>query len=111
MWEKEGRVRLDITLKLKSSRVDIDDYDQYSFGNYAFLYESGKFRMPSKLKEKLRTVIEHQISDLMEKSFGEHLLHLNNIVKLEAKHEKLIKRYKVFTLTGYSTVPCFLNKN
>lgn len=23
MWEKEGRVRLDITLKLKSSRVDI----------------------------------------------------------------------------------------
>lgn len=101
MWEKEGKVRLDITLKLKSSRVDIDDYDEYSFGNYAFLYESGKFRMPSKLKEKLRTVIEHQISDLMEKSFGEHLLHINNIVKLEAKHEKLIKRYKVFTLTGW----------
>lgn len=101
MWEKEGRVRLDITLKLRSFRVDINDCDEYSFGNYAFMYESGKFCMPSKLKEKLRTVIEYQIGDLMEKSFGEHLLHINNIVKLEAEHEKLIKRYKVFTLTGW----------
>ena len=101
MWEKEGRVRLDITLKLRSSRVDIDDYDEYSFGNHAFMYESGKFCMPSNLKERLRAVIESQIDDLMEKSFGEHLLHINNIVKLEVKHEKLIKRYKVFTLTGW----------
>lgn len=101
MWEKEGRVRLDITLKLRSSRVDIDDYDEYSFGNYAFLYNSGKFCMPSNLKEKLRTIIEYQTKSLMEKSFGEHLTHINNIVNLEAKHEKLIKRYKVFTLTGW----------
>ena len=101
MWEKEGRVRLDITLKLRSSRADIDDYDEYSFGNYAFLYKSGKFCIPSKLKEQLRTIIEYQTKSLMEKSFGEHLLHINNIVKLEAKHEKLIKRYKVFTCTGW----------
>lgn len=101
MWEKEGRVRLDITLKLRSSRVDIDDYDEYSFGNHAFMYESGKFCMPSKLKERLRTVIESQIDFLMEKSFGEHLLHINNIVKLESEHGKMIRRYKVFTLTGW----------
>lgn len=101
MWEKEGRVRLDITLKLRSSRVDIDDYDEYSFGNHAFMYESGKFCMPSKLKERLMVVIENQIDDLMKKSFGEHLLYINNVVKLEAKHEKLIRRYKVFTLTGW----------
>lgn len=101
MWEKECRVRLDITLKLRSSRVDIDDFDEYSFGNHAFLYESGKFCIPSKLKEQLRTIIEYQTKSLMEKSFGEHLLHINNIVKLEVKHEKLIRRYKVFTLTGW----------
>lgn len=37
----------------------------------------------------------------MEESFGEHLSTLNNIIRLERQYERLMKRYKVMTVTGW----------
>lgn len=34
-------------------------------------------------------------------SFGENLARLNNIIRLERQYERLIKRYKVMTITGW----------
>lgn len=67
----------------------------------AYLSERGKFIIPSELKERLRKIIEGNTFQLMEESFGEHLSTLNNIIRLERQYERLIKRYKVMTLTGW----------
>ena len=101
LWEKEGRVLLSINLCLKSARKDIEGYDEYRFDNYCYLSERGKFIIPSELKERLRKIIEGNTFQLMEESFGEHLSTLNNIIRLELQYERLIKRYKVMTVTGW----------
>ena len=92
---------LSINLCLKSARKDIDGYDEYRFDNYCYLSERGKFIIPSELKERLREIIEGNTFQLMEESFGEHLSTLNNIIRLERQYGRLIKRYKVMTVTGW----------
>lgn len=101
IWDKEGRVLLSINLCLKSARKDIEGYDEYRFYNYCYLSERGEFIIPSELKERLKKIIEGNTLQLMEESFGEHLSTLNNIIRLERQYERLIKRYKVMTLTGW----------
>lgn len=101
IWDKEGKVDLTIRLYLKSSRKDIEGYDEYRFDNYCYLSERGKFIIPKKMKERLKKIIEGNTLQLMEESFGEHLSTLNNIIRLERQYERLIKRYKVMTLTGW----------
>lgn len=102
LWEKEGRVLLSINLCLKkSSRKDIEGYDEYRFDNYCYLSERGKFIILSELKERLRKIIDDNTFQLMEESFREHLSNLNNIISLKRQYERLIKRYKVMTLTGW----------
>lgn len=102
IWEKEGKVIIEIGMQLKSDRRnDIDSYDTYHFDSYSFMHTSGKFYIPERLKEKLRTMISYQTKSLMEQSFGENLLHINNVINLEIHHERQIKRYSIFALTGW----------
>lgn len=101
LWKWEGRVNLNIDLNLRSARTDINNYDSYTFDSYAYLSERGKFTIPSELRERLRVIITGYTKSLMEKSFGEHLTEINNIINLENQHERMIKRYKIFTLTGW----------
>lgn len=101
-WKWEGRVNLNIDLNLRSARTDINNYDSYNFDSYTYLSERGKFTIPSELKERLRVIITGYTKSLMEKSFGEHLTEINNIINLENQHERMIKRYKIFTLTGWA---------
>lgn len=102
MWEKEGKVMIEIGMKLESDRRNnIDSYDTYHFDSYSLMWTSGKFYIPERLKEKLRTMIAHQTKSLMEKSFGENLLHINNVINLERRRERQIKRYSIFALTGW----------
>lgn len=102
LWKWEGRVNLNIDLNLRSARTDINNYDSYTFDSYAYLSERGKFTIPSELRERLRVIITGYTKSLMEKSFGEHLTEINNIINLENQHERMIKRYKIFTLTGWA---------
>ena len=102
MWEKEGKVSIEIGMRLESDRRNnIDSYDTYHFDSYSLMWTSGKFYIPERLKEKLRTMIVYQTKSLMEKSFGENLLHINNVINLERRHERQIKRYSIFALTGW----------
>lgn len=102
MWEKEGKVMIEIGMKLESDRRNnIDSYDTYHFDSYSLMWTSGKFYIPEKLKEKLRIMIAYQTKNLMEKSFGENLLHINNVINLERRRERQIKRYSLFALTGW----------
>ena len=102
MWEKEGKVIIEIGMKLESDRREnIDSYDTYHFDSYTLMWTSGKFYIPERLKEKLRTMITYQTKSLMEKNFGENLLHINNVINLETHHKRLIKRYSIFALTGW----------
>lgn len=102
MWEKEGKVSIEIGMRLESDRREnIDSYDTYHFDSYSLMWTSGKFYIPERLKEKLRTMIAYQTKSLMEKSFGENLLHINNVINLERHHERQIKRYSIFALTGW----------
>lgn len=82
-------------------RNNIDSYDTYHFDSYSLMWTSGKFYIPEKLKEKLRIMIAYQTKNLMEKSFGENLLHINNVINLERRRERQIKRYSLFALTGW----------
>ena len=102
MWEKEGKVSIEIGMKLESDRRNnIDSYDTYHFDSYSLMYTNGKFCIPQRLKEKLRTMIAYQTKSLMERNFGENLLHINNVINLERHHERQIKRYSIFALTGW----------
>jgi hypothetical protein len=101
IWDKEGKVDLTIRLYLKSSRKDIEGYDEYRFDNYCYLSERGKFIIPKKMKERLADIIKANTDQLMEESFGRNLVHINKIICLERTYERLIKRYKVITITGW----------
>lgn len=101
IWDKEGKVELTIRIYLKSERKDIEGYDEYRFDNYCYLSEKGKFIIPNKMKERMKEIIEDNTLHIMKQSFGENLAHINNIIRLERQYERLIKRYKVMTLTGW----------
>lgn len=53
------------------------------------------------MKERLADIIKVNTDQLMEESFGRNLVHINKIICLERQYERLIKRYKVMTLTGW----------
>lgn len=101
IWDKEGKVELTIRIYLKSERKDIEGYDEYRFDNYCYLSEKGKFIIPNKMKERMKEIIEDNTLHIMKQSFGENLAHINNIIRLERQYERLIKRYKVMTITGW----------
>lgn len=101
IWDKEGKVELTIRIYLKSERKDIEGYGEYRFDNYCYLSEKGKFIIPNKMKERMKEIIEDNTLHIMKQSFGENLAHINNIIRLERQYERLIKRYKVMTLTGW----------
>ena len=104
MYEEKGTFGIKITLSIN------DDYDDnFTLKSNAYVKDwGGKYPIDDEDKKKIVEFVQWKSRELFERSFGKHLLNINNARKKYKQVKRLKTQLIVFTMLGWFISALFL---
>lgn len=109
IYEKEGVAKIEFDGRFVDNRNGVRDTEHYRFDvsckqynvNPTGEYEKTMFSIPQEMRQRIATKVKHYVQDVFMEQFGEHMFHLNAILKMEEKAERQRRKFLIWTYTGW----------
>lgn len=108
-YEKEGVAKIIFEGRIVSTISGSRELKQYDFEvkprqiyvDPTGEYEKTLFFIPKEQREKITKKVANYLDQVFVAKFGEHLFHINEIMKVKARHEYLLRRFIIWTIAGW----------
>lgn len=108
-YEKEGVAKIIFEGRIVSTRSGSRELEQYDFEvkprqiyvDPTGEYEKTLFFIPQKQREKITKEVANYLDQVFVAKFGEHLFHINEIMKVKERHKYLLRRFIIWTIAGW----------
>ena len=109
IYEKEGVVKIDFSCNLYRKSYGEVEIDRHNFScscsEYRITptgdYEKTLFKIPQESRVKIAKHVKRICEDAFMYYFGEHMLNLNEIVRLKHKQQRMIYKFIIVTVVGW----------
>ena len=108
-YEKEGVAKIQFEGRIISVRNGSREIERYEFDvlpSHIYVeptgeYEKTLFFIPREQREKITKKVKTYLDEVFVAQFGERLFHINEIMKVKARHEYLLRRFIIWTIAGW----------
>ena len=109
IYEKEGVVKIDFSCNLYRKRYAEVESDRHEFQcdcrewgiSPSGDYEKTFFKVPEKDRQRIAKHVKRICEDAFYYYFGEHMLNMNEIERLQHKQERLLRQFIIWTGLGW----------
>lgn len=109
-YEEEGVAKIRFEGRIVSTRSGSRELEQYEFEvipSHIFVdpgeYEKTLFFIPMKQRELIAKKVANYLDNVFYAKFGERLSNINEIMKIKARHQYLLRRFIIFTFAGWGS--------
>ena len=110
-YEKEGVAKIRFEGRIVSTRTGSRELEQYEFEvlpSHIYVdptgeYEKTLFFIPKEQRERIVKKVANYLDMVFVAKFGERLFNINEIMKVKARHEYLLRRFIIWTIAGWFT--------
>ncbi len=109
LYEKEGVVKIEFSCNLRRKSYGEVENERYEFqcncGEWGISptgeYGESFFKVPEADRQRIAKHVKNIVQDAFYYYFGEHMLNLNEIMRLKYKQKQMVNKFTICTVVGW----------